>query len=581
MLQFLPHNLSAQNSLFLNIESDVKVEQNKIDNLNKKYQDRKAADLALKNLQSEMQDLGYFAFSVDSLQFKNDTLNALIHIGEKYKGIKLNYAALPESIQKIYKPVKQKEFINVPQWQSLNTKALQYAQNNGRPFASIQLENIEIDNNEIAGDIQFIEGRKVVIDSIQLRGNAKVNDRFIQNYIGIEKGDIYNESKIAKVNQRLKELAFLDVQRSPAVEFYRKGARLFLFAKKKKASKFDFLLGVLPNDNLNGRRFDITGEGLLTLMNTLGYGERFHVEYKSYPQSSRAFQLEASSTYLPSLPFGADVNFNLFIRDTSFLDRKLGFGLIYPLEGNSYAKAYYQFNQSTLLGFNENQIIQNKELPNNIDWTNNVYGLSLHYEKLNYRFNPTKGFSLSTKVGIGNKKIIRNIQITELVDPNDETFNFTTLYDSLPESSIKLNSQFIIDKYWNINSSSVIKTSLNTAYIFNNQLFENELHRIGGYKLLRGFDEQSIFANWYNVFTIEYRYLIGTNSFFSAFYDMAYIERNTIQQIDSDWPIGFGVGLNFETNAGIFGLNYALGRQMNNPINLRTGKVHFGYINFF
>lgn len=571
----------AQNTFFLNIIPEKVLEHTLINETSKKYENKQAIDDALETLKADMLDAGYFAFSIDNVKQKSDTIQALINVGEKYNGIKLNVASLPEDLQKIYQPTKKDNFVNVQQWQKLNAEALQYAQNNGRPFASINLNNVVIENNEILGNLNFEQGRQVLIDSIQMRGNVKVNDRFIQNYIGIEKGDIYNESKIEKVNQRLKELSFLEVQRNPAVEFYRKGARLFLFAKKKKASKFDFLLGVLPNDNATGRQFDITGEGLLTLINTLGNGERFHVEYKSYPQSSRAFQVEASSTYLPSLPFGADVNFNLFIRDTSFLDRKLGLGLIYPIEGNSYAKAFYQLEQSTLLGFNESQIIQTKELPNNIDWTNNVYGLSINYEKLNYKFNPTKGFAIAAKVGIGNKKIIKNIQITDLIDPNNENFNFNSLYDSLPANSFKLNSDLLLEKYWSINSTNVIKTAINSAYIFNEQLFENELHRIGGYKILRGFDEQSIFANWYNVLTVEYRYLIGTNSFFSAFYDMAYIERKTIQISETDWPIGFGVGLNFETNAGIFGLNYALGRQMNNPINLRTGKVHFGYINFF
>jgi hypothetical protein len=30
-----------------------------------------------------------------------------------------------------------------------------------------------------------------------------------------------------------------------------------------------------------------------------------------------------------------------------------------------------------------------------------------------------------------------------------------------------------------------------------------------------------------------------------------------------------------------FGITYALGSQENNPISFKTGKIHFGYVNYF
>jgi hypothetical protein len=45
--------------------------------------------------------------------------------------------------------------------------------------------------------------------------------------------------------------------------------------------------------------------------------------------------------------------------------------------------------------------------------------------------------------------------------------------------------------------------------------------------------------------------------------------------------LGFGAGLNFETRAGIFAFNYALGKKNQNPIDFRAGKIHFGYISIF
>ena len=40
-------------------------------------------------------------------------------------------------------------------------------------------------------------------------------------------------------------------------------------------------------------------------------------------------------------------------------------------------------------------------------------------------------------------------------------------------------------------------------------------------------------------------------------------------------------GGSFETKAGIFSLNYAVGKQLNNPIDFSSAKIHFGFLNQF
>jgi hemolysin activation/secretion protein len=138
-----------------------------------------------------------------------------------------------------------------------------------------------------------------------------------------------------------------------------------------------------------------------------------------------------------------------------------------------------------------------------------------------------------------------------------------------------------IDKYFQLSSRSVIQASYHGAAIFSNKIFQNELFRIGGFHLLRGFNEQSVLASQYHIGTIEYHYLLGQNSYFYLFFDGAYVVNESLSPVTYDTPIGFGAGINFETRAGIFGVNYALGQQQNNPIQFRNAKIHFGYVNYF
>ncbi|MEM9024212.1 MAG: BamA/TamA family outer membrane protein, partial [Bacteroidota bacterium] len=111
-------------------------------------------------------------------------------------------------------------------------------------------------------------------------------------------------------------------------------------------------------------------------------------------------------------------------------------------------------------------------------------------------------------------------------------------------------------------------------------LFRNELYRIGGLKTLRGFDEESIFASIYSIATVEVRYLLEQNSYAYLFWDGAYVENNSQGSAFTDRPFGFGVGVSFETKAGIFSFSYALGKQRGNPILLRAAKLHFGFVTF-
>ena len=112
-------------------------------------------------------------------------------------------------------------------------------------------------------------------------------------------------------------------------------------------------------------------------------------------------------------------------------------------------------------------------------------------------------------------------------------------------------------------------------------IYRNELLRIGGLKILRGFDEESINTSSYSIFTLEYRFLLDRNSYFALFSDGGYYESKDVENSFSDTPLGIGAGINFETKAGIFSFNYAVGRQFDNPIEFRAAKIHFGFVNLF
>ena len=202
-----------------------------------------------------------------------------------------------------------------------------------------------------------------------------------------------------------------------------------------------------------------------------------------------------------------------------------------------------------------------------------MYGLGWRYEKLDYRLNPRKGFTITTNASIGTKVIKQNAKID------------TAAYRNVKLKSTVANGDFEGSMFIPLFSRTTIKVGVQAAYLYGENTFQNELFRIGGLKTLRGFDEESIFASAYSIFTLEYRFILEQNSYLYIFGDQAYYESNinTINQplLIHDHPYGFGAGISFETKAGIFSISYALGHQFENPFQLKSGKIHFGIVNYF
>lgn len=80
---------------------------------------------------------------------------------------------------------------------------------------------------------------------------------------------------------------------------------------------------------------------------------------------------------------------------------------------------------------------------------------------------------------------------------------------------------------------------------------------------------------------LEYRFLLSKNSYFGAFFNAAVVQDSRVGKGPVDFPFGFGFGAAVETKVGIFGITYAMGKQLDNKITIKSAKIHFGYINYF
>ena len=316
----------------------------------------------------------------------------------------------------------------------------------------------------------------------------------------------------------------------------------------------------------------MTGDVDLNLINAFKRGENIRFNWRKLKGNSQELDLNFALPYIFRSQFGVDFNFELFKRDTTFIDLITRFGVNYILERGEKISLYVENKSSSLLSKN-NLIIQNIiSTPALGDVKINAFGIGYQSDKTNYKYNPTKGLQTNLNFTAGRKRL-RKIAALEELRP--------AIYEGIELNSNQYFAKTIVNYFIRINSRNTFKIGNKTATINSENLYQNELLRIGGLKVLRGFDEESINASTYSVSTLEYRFLLDQNSYFSLFYDKAFYENKNVDGYNKDDPYGIGAGVSFETKAGIFTFNYAVGQQFNNPIQVKAAKIHFGFINFF
>lgn len=525
--------------------------------LNERYQ-------ALQEFQSVMYKRGYLAFSIDSILESGTKQFAYISTGSSFKWAALGKGNLDGDVLGSIK-FKDKLFynrdINPRQVSTLFESILTHCENNGYPFAQVKFDSIVYSAEGITAVLNLDKNRLVTIDSVLVKGSNKTIPSYFHQYLGLKPGMLYDESAIRLSETRIKELPFATAFRPTEVIFTEKSTKIQLYLNHKKASRFDGIIGFQPNEETG--KISFTGDVKLNVKNGFKQGETIVLNWRRLQTATQDLLVEFRYPYLFKTPFGADLSFSLYRRDTSFVQIKGNFGVVYQLAGGDYIKIFAQPQQSNVLS----KVFTPSNGLASVDLT--MFGLEFQKSRYNYRFNPVQGYGVLINGAFGNKKIRKNPEFPE------------SFYEDVELTSVQWTASINANFFVPISKRNTIMIAGKGAMLQNESMFINELYRIGGMSTIRGFDEESIFASSYGILTLEYRFLLEQNSNLFAFAEGAWYETNTTQSFVTDTPIGFGAGMSFETKAGIFSLTYALGKQFDNPIQLRNGKIHFGFSNFF
>lgn len=506
---------------------------------------------SIRLLQNELIQRGYFLHAI-----LRDTSSKIVRVekGTRFERIEIRDTQAAEI--GVFKNKKSTSFYT-PLALSvfLQDKIMLYA-NRGYPFVKVSLDSVEILKTAIKAKLRIDKGPFCTLKKVHIRGDSSISERTIQGIIDYSIDEIYSELKIGDVDRRIKQTSYITAIKPAEIMYTDQGFELFLYLKSAKVSYLRGALGLQPNPT--SQKMSLTGEVNLKLENALKKGELFKLNWRSIKPQTQRMNINFNYPYLFQSPFGIESQLLLYKRDSTFLDLNTELNISYVLKNGFRIRAHYRFISSSVLGGSTSS----DEFTNLNSYRTNAYGLSIEKRAIDNLVNPSKGRYINARLYIGQRTL------------------FTDSTEVLNMKSTTYSGHFLYKEFISIFPRNVLLFAASFDFYSSPLIYDNELYRFGGLNTLRGFNEEQLFASTKGQVTLEYRFLLDRNSNVFLFYDQCFYENISVGY-RNDQPFGFGGGISFGSKIGVFSITYAIGRELSNPIDFRSSKIHFGYTAYF
>jgi len=562
----LCHSIFGQKFNLQIFTNEVPLELNWIEKTNNTSGDSATLKLALVKLINRLHAEGYLLASIDSTQNDNNIMKVKLSIGRRFDWVNLDQGNLPENIlNKVGYAEKNynRKFVKSDKIKKLFKSIIEYSENHGHPFASIRLDSIKLSDASLAASLYYEAGPLIRFESLKIIGSNSVKKSFLEKFLGVQPGFIYDEKKLKSIPGKLNFLNFITMKNQVQQTFQNDESSIYIEIEDRPVNKVDGIIGILPNEG-SDKKVLLTGQLDLSINNLFNSGKRLNINWQRVRKESQFLDMDYLHPNLLNTNLNFNTSLNLLKEDTSFFNITAKFGLGY-LFGSGFEFQLFSKIKSGRLS-NTNRVSDQNALPPFSDFDINSYGVRVDYRKLDHPVSPRKGLTYFIDFSVGSKKIKPNSDL----DPS--------LYSSidLNDQQFEVNGGFAT--YQQLHNKWHLAIETEIAKLINDNLFLNDLFRLGGLHTLRGFNQNFFFASEYLLFKIEPRYYFSRDSFVFIFYDQAFIGQEINNMKSKDQPLGFGAGISLNVNNGIINLAYALGSSKNQQIDPNLSKFHFGYV---
>lgn len=436
------------------------------------------------------------------------------------------------------------------------------AENKGFPFAQIKLDSIERDGNLLSAVFNFESGPLILWDSVNVAGDTKTQEKYVQNITGIRPGMPFSQKQLNAASKVLARSPYFIQAQPPQIDFQQQKAQPTFTLRDRNSNVLDGVIGLLPNQNEPGKML-VTGQLDLELYHLGGKGRDVALHWKRLNIATQSLDISAKESYLFNSPLDISIGFSLLKQDSTFLNRYFSLDFGYHMSQISYLRFFTRRQSSDVL--DTKAFDEVTELPEVADYRWNQYGIGWSWDKRDSPYFPRRGTLIASEFALGNKRILENTGFPAEV------------YDHLDLNSPQYRGQLEIENHSYIKPTWGMWLKGSVGFTQNQNLLLNDLFRLGGLKSIRGFNENYFFAKSYGFVNMEQRLFFGENSFLMVFADFGILE-NPYFATSIDKPFSFGAGINLDTGSGVFRFIYGVGKSNLQPLQFSYSRIHFGYL---
>ncbi|MBL7811029.1 MAG: hypothetical protein JNL57_02300 [Bacteroidetes bacterium] len=462
---------------------------------------------------------------------------------------------------------------------TLATAWLQEMDNSGYPFARFQwfVSNI--------GECLLFQPRRdkglfVAFDSVLFSG-LDLSPGAMRRIAGIKPGEPYNQSKVDLLRLRLPACQGIMASAAPALEIRDGRLRLTPGIFSTNRDRLSLLAGLATSEV--GRPV-FTGEADAHFYNLFRNPYSAWLQWRGFRARSQELHLGTELPYLFGLPWVTSLQAGMEKLDTLYTRFAQSVAFRIPVTRQFRISVIADFVTRRGIYADVNHVQQFRNLPENPDSRNALYGMGLEWNSLNDLRMPVKGLWISGKASAGQRTILRDSRL-ETVQWTSSAGKLENVYDSLARTGGLKSNQYRTDVqaewYLPVSRVCVVKWSAESHWLHLPVIYFNELGRYGGIKNMRGFNEQSIFANQFHMATAEARLLLAGSGFAGAFVSAGYWKNESRTGAAYGNPVSTGISAAIQTRAGILQLVWAVGSGNGQSMNLNNSKFHLGIANRF
>lgn len=394
-------------------------------------------------------------------------------------------------------------------------------------------------------ELSVITEKQRKINGFVVKGYEKVPKRFIKNLKKEYSGKVYDEKNLLSVNQSLQNHPYVTLERPPQTLFTKDSTNIYLFLQKKKVNTFDGIIG-FGNDKSD--KFTFNGTLNLQFRNMFNGFESIGLFWQRNPDRGQTFDLQTDIPYLFKSNVGTNINVNIFRQDSTFANVKMLPAVYYHISNRQKIGLRGTFETSTVM---DSLYVQGK------DYTKKGIGLW-------YDFTEPSEIELF----MYRTKLRAEADMMSTHYSKDDIKAAQTRYFLFGERNFHIRGSH----YLNLRGETALMSSKNEFTV-------NELLRFGGWNSMRGFNENSLYADFYYFGNAEYRYLVNNQAFFDVFLQYGQLNNKTLNLKPKLYS--FGVGFNFFLPIGLMSFQISNGSEFGNQIKFGDTKIHWGILTRF